>query len=339
MKRRAIIKQKSTRFITYFYFFLLVYTLAALIWWGISLFHQSEIITESQQRYLRLTVDSLQHPVLFQQEMARIAHEERMRKFKYWGEGITFLLVILIGAAYVYRATRRQILLSRQQNNFMMAVTHELKSPIAALQLNLETLLKRKLDPEKQQKLLESMIAETTRLNHLCNNMLLASQFESRQYQMVKEQLNLSELVEQCVLQQQRRVHTHTLVSHIDKDVWIKGDMLTLSLAINNLIENAVKYSPKGSTVEISLHKDQAMAVISVADEGSGIPDAEKTKIFNRFYRIGNENTRKTKGTGLGLYLTQKIVQEHLGIIRVLDRKPQGSIFEIAFPLTRDIIS
>ncbi|MBX6379127.1 phospho-acceptor domain-containing protein [Thermoflavifilum aggregans] len=339
MKRRAIIKQKSTRFITYFYFFLLVYTLAALIWWGISLFHQSEIITESQQRYLRLTVDSLQHPVLFQQEMARIAHEERMREFKYWGEGITFLLVILIGAAYVYRATRRQILLSRQQNNFMMAVTHELKSPIAALQLNLETLLKRKLDPEKQQKLLESMIAETTRLNHLCNNMLLASQFESRQYQMVKEQLNLSELVEQCVLQQQRRVHTHTLVSHIDKDVWIKGDMLTLSLAINNLIENAVKYSPKGSTVEISLHKDQAMAVISVADEGSGIPDAEKTKIFNRFYRIGNENTRKTKGTGLGLYLTQKIVQEHRGIIRVLDRKPQGSIFEIAFPLTRDIIS
>ncbi|SFV32537.1 sensor histidine kinase [Thermoflavifilum thermophilum] len=339
MKRRAIIKQKSTRFITYFYFFLLVYTLAALIWWGISLFHQSEIITESQQRYLRLTVDSLQHPALFQQEMARIAHEEQMRKFKYWGEGITFLLVILIGAAYVYRATRRQILLSRQQNNFMMAVTHELKSPIAALQLNLETLLKRKLDPEKQQKLLESMIAETTRLNHLCNNMLLASQFESRQYQMIKEQLNLSELVTQCVLQQQRRVHTHTFVSHIDQDVWIKGDMLTLSLAINNLIENAVKYSPKGSTVEISLHKDQAMAVVSVADEGSGIPDAEKTKIFDRFYRIGNENTRKTKGTGLGLYLTKKIVQEHRGMIRVLDRKPQGSIFEIAFPLTRDLIS
>jgi signal transduction histidine kinase len=339
MKRRAIIKQKSTRFITYFYFFLLIYILAALIWWGISLFHQSEIITESQQRYLRLTVDSLQHPLLFQQEMARIAHDERMREFKYWGEGITFLLVILVGAAYVYRATRRQILLSRQQNNFMMAVTHELKSPIAALQLNLETLLKRKLDPEKQQKLLESMISETNRLNHLCNNMLLASQFESRQYQLVKEQLNLSELVQQCVIQQQRRVQTHQLISHIDKDVWINGDVLTLSLAINNLIENAVKYSPKGSTVEISLHKDQAMAIISVADEGVGIPDAEKDKIFNRFYRIGNENTRKTKGTGLGLYLTQKIVQEHRGMIRVLDRKPQGSIFEIAFPLIRENIA
>ncbi|MBX5438715.1 MAG: two-component sensor histidine kinase, partial [Thermoflavifilum sp.] len=325
MKWRAIFKQKSTRFITYFYFFLLIYTLAALIWWGISLFRQSAIITESQQRYLRLTVDSLQHPVLFQQEMARIAHEEQMREFKYWGEGITFLLVILIGAAYVYRATRRQILLSRQQNNFMMAVTHELKSPIAALQLNLETLLKRKLDPDKQQKLLESMIGETNRLNHLCNNMLLASQFESRQYQMVKEHLNLSELVTQCVAQQQRRVHTHQLVCHVDDAVWIKGDMLTLSLAINNLIENAIKYSPKGSTVEVNLHKDQAMAIVSVADEGSGIPDAEKAKIFDRFYRIGNENTRKTKGTGLGLYLTQKIVQEHRGMIRVLDRKPQGS--------------
>ncbi|MCL6524365.1 MAG: two-component sensor histidine kinase [Thermoflavifilum sp.] len=337
MKRqKAVFKQKSTRFITYFYFFLLIYTLAALIWWGISLMHQSDIITESQEQYLRLTVDSLQYPQRFNQEMERIAHEERMREFKYWGEGITFLVVILIGAAYVYRATRRQILLSRQQNNFMMAVTHELKSPIAALQLNLETLLKRKLDTDKQQKLLESMLGETNRLNHLCNNMLLASQFESRQYQMVREKVNLSQLLMQCIAEQQRRAPSHQIVAHVEPDVWVNGDMLTLSLAINNLIENAIKYSPRGSTVELGLRREQNLALVSVADEGMGIPDAEKTKIFQRFYRIGNENTRKTKGTGLGLYLTQKIIHEHQGIIRVLDRKPHGSIFEIALPLARE---
>ena len=102
-----------------------------------------------------------------------------MRTFKFFGEGGTFLGIILLGAFFVYRSIWKQMKLTQQQQNFMMAVTHELKSPIAAAKLNLETIRKHKLDPEKQQKLVENTIKETNRLDQLCNNILLASQLET----------------------------------------------------------------------------------------------------------------------------------------------------------------
>jgi signal transduction histidine kinase len=106
-------------------------------------------------------------------------------------------------------------------------------------------------------------------------------------------------------------------------------------MAVNNLLENAIKYAPPGSPVTVSLSKTQKEVVLRVADLGPGVPDAEKQKIFGKFYRLGNEGTRKTKGTGLGLYLTRKIVTQHLGKIAVKDNQPQGSIFEICLPLVK----
>jgi signal transduction histidine kinase len=98
-------------------------------------------------------------------------------------------------------------------------------------------------------------------------------------------------------------------------------------------VDNALKYAPKETPVSVRLHTDVSKAVLSVADEGSGIPQAEKKKIFYKFYRIGNEITRTTKGTGLGLYLTQKIIAKHHGRIYVKDNLPKGSIFVIEIPL------
>src|SRR5699024_8124737 len=113
----------------------------------------------------------------------------------------------------------------------------------------------------------------------------------------------------------------------------VEGDVLMLQIVCSNLIENAQKYAPDGTEVFIRLFKKENNAVLQIKDEGEGIPKEEKTKIFNRFYRIGNENTRKTKGTGLGLFLTKKILAQHKGNIVVKDNVPSGSIFEVTLPV------
>src|SRR5699024_6312475 len=109
-------------------------------------------------------------------------------------------------------------------------------------------------------------------------------------------------------------------------------DKLMLQIACSNIIENAIKYAPKGSEIVISLEEKNHTVLLQFKDEGEGIPDKEKNKIFNRFYRIGNENTRSSKGTGLGLFLTKKIILQHDGQIHVMNNTPKGSIFEISLP-------
>lgn len=326
------LKTDSTKMITFFYFFLLVYTIAALVWWGILLHQQNQEIMQLKIEKLELSqADNFQSD-LYNKKQAEIRRQSMIRNFQYIGEGCTFLLIILLSAGFVYRAMRRQIRFSRQQQNFMLAVTHELKSPIAVLRLNLETLLKRKLSGEQQSNLLNKTLAETNRLNRLSNNMLLASRFESRQYHLMKEPLNLSELVQKLVAETRDRSKKYTITADIVPGIRVEGDALMLQIVCSNMLENAQKYAPDGSAIRINLRSQHKAAVLQFKDEGEGIPDAEKSKIFNRFYRIGNENTRRSQGTGLGLFLTKKIVLQHGGQIIVKNNVPKGSIFEITLP-------
>ena len=111
------------------------------------------------------------------------------------------------------------------------------------------------------------------------------------------------------------------------------GDKLALSSLFFNLIENAEKYSPEGSKIEITLSSSHEYVIVHVMDQGIGIPENEKQRIFEKFYRVGNEDTRRTKGTGLGLFIVQHIVNLHKGVIQVRYNYPQGTIFEIKFPI------
>lgn len=314
------------------YFLVLAYTIAALVWWGVLLFRQSEQIQTFEVQNLNLRIDSVSKPVEFQLELQRIDKEEHMRSFKYLGEGVTFLAIILLGALFVFRAVWKYMKLSRQQQNFMMAVTHELKSPIAAAKLNLETIRKHELDPEKRLKLINNTIKETNRLDQLCNNILLAAQLETHKYELFKEPLNFSELLDNSIKDLKIRLTNHQIAADIQPGVWMEGDKLTLQIILSNLVENAAKYAPKNSTIFVKLFENQQHQLkLQVIDEGPGIPDEEKERIFQKFYRIGNENTRKSKGSGLGLFLTAKIVEQHEGTIAVKDNKPTGSRFEITW--------
>jgi len=316
------------RVISFLYFLLLVYIIAAIVFWGISLNKQSAIIVKNEIDALHSHVDSVAKPSEYKKAFDKIQESGHSRKRQYLGEGATFLVIILIGAGVVYSSIRSSHLLSRQQSNFILSVTHELKSPIAAVKLNLQTLAKRKLNEETQLQLINRSVNEANRLNDLCNNLLLASQMESRHFKSIDERINLTEVAEECIQAYKHR-SKNIFETKLEADCCTRGDSLLWKLAINNLLENAVKYSQPQSTIVTVLTQQDEELVLTIADEGEGIKDNEKSKIFKKFYRVGNENSRKTKGTGLGLFLTLKIVQQYKGAILVRDNTPNGSVFEI----------
>lgn len=314
---------------TLVYWILLLYIIAALIWWFISLEKQNRVMYELKLQ--DLTSHSSSQRITRDKELRELSAEKDRNTTKFILEGITFLALIFLGAGFVYRAVRRQLKTQQQQQNFMMAVTHELKTPIAVAKLNLETLQKHQLDEIKRQKLILMTIQETNRLNSLTNNILVSSQLEGSSYTLSKEELNFSDLVKGSVADFTHRFPEREWKLVEEEDVELTGDTLLLTILVNNLLENAMKYSPVDKTITLSLKKKNAFVEFTVSDQGAGIPEAEKKRIFDKFYRIGNEATRTTKGTGLGLYLCKKIAADHNGDIYVTDNKPSGSTFVVRF--------
>ena len=318
----ASLKIKRLRTIYILYWILLAYIVAALVWWFIALSSQNKMMTDYKLSELNPAKQD------DQKEINKIKDEKRRKTGQYIGEGVTFLLLIVIGAVVVFRAVRRQFKQSQQQQNFMMALTHELKTPIAVAKLNLETLQKHKLSEEQQQQLISNTLQEAGRLNTLCNNLLLASKIEAGDYMLTTEKIDIAELVTESVNDFKMRFPKRNIYLITDNSIYLTGDRLLLQMAVNNLVDNAIKYSGKEGKIEIDL-KQKARIKLLIKDEGKGIPDDEKNKIFNKFYRVGNLHTKEAKGTGLGLYLTKKIVEQHNGNIIVTDNDPRGSIFEI----------
>jgi K+-sensing histidine kinase KdpD len=115
------------------------------------------------------------------------------------------------------------------------------------------------------------------------------------------------------------------------EDCEVMGDPLLLQILVNNIIENAIKYTPPKTSISCSLKEESGAIVLRITDEGPGIPDIEKRKVFQKFYRIGSEKTRSAKGTGLGLYLCKKIADDHKAMIRVENNHPTGSVFVVRF--------
>jgi len=327
------ISRKRIRRATTIYWLMLTYIVAALIWWFISLQKQSFELAEFRINQLNASIDSSRSPSIYAAEYHSIVNAKNRTTFKHLSEGLFFLALIIVGAVFVFRSVRRQFNLQQQQQNFMMAVTHELKTPISVARLNLETIQKYSLEPEKQKKLVRTTIEEISRLNFLTNNILIVSQLEGGGYKSSKEELDLSSLLKDCIQDFRDRFPDKKFEEHAEIETEVKGDPLLLQILINNLLENAIKYSPKETPVFAELKKENLYIQLTVTDEGPGIPDDEKKKIFSKFYRIGSEATRKTQGTGLGLYLCSKIAQDHNADISVTNNKPRGSSFVVRFYL------
>lgn len=321
-----VTKPRKVQTIYFIYWVMLAYIVAALIWWFIALDRQNEEMTN----FLLFALDK-DHPQ-YVEDVERINDFRSRKQTQYLGEGLTFLLLIIGVAIFVFRAVRNQFKLNQERQSFMMAVTHELKTPIAVSKLNLETLLKRKLEEPVQQKFLNNTLDEMNRLNALCSNLLMSSQLESGGFSFTPEKIDISILLESCIKDATIRFPSRNIHAHVHPEIMVTGDRFQLQVAFNNLLDNAVKYSK--DDIHVSLQSKEDTIQIQIADNGLGIPDADKQKVFQKFYRVGNDATKSAKGTGLGLYLVQRIAVKHGGNIHVSDNHPSGSIFNLQLPVS-----
>ncbi len=320
--------RKQLRRATIVFWVLLVYIIAALLWWLLSLEQQNKVIHDLKRAEI---VSYKNNPKAYANEWSKIQNLQHRNSVKYIAEGVTFLLLILFGAVYIYRLVRRQFVLQQQQQNFVMAVTHELKTPISVVRLNLETVQKHQLDEERRKKLMSTTVQETMRLDTLINNILISSQLDVNAYKPSKEELNFSALVQDGLNQFTSRYPERKLYKNITDEIELTGDPLLLKLLLSNLLENAHKYSEKSTAITCTLKSTPKGVQLSVTDEGLGITEEEKKKIFDKFYRVGNEQTRTAQGTGLGLYICKKIAHSHGAVITITNNAPQGSTFTVSF--------
>jgi len=305
------------------------YVVLQFVWWSYSMLELNNEIY-----YLKTELNILKGETL--NEVVLKGNELNEKLHKRWvmisGEGVVFIGILLAGILQIRKTFKREEELSKQQQNFLLSVTHELKSPIASTKLQLQTLQKHELSREKQKEILANAINDTERLNNLVENILLAAKIENEIYLLHKEKFNLSEFINEGMAQTiQSFNYKQKIVLSIEPDVCMNIDRTNFPSIILNLFENAAKYSPPDSIITVSLKKQNQKIILSVADQGAGIPEKEKGAIFQKFYRVGNEETRKTKGTGLGLYIVNYLVKQHDGTITVKNNSPKGSIFEIIF--------
>ena len=281
------------------FYAIIIYAVAELVWWGYML--------------VRMQPD---------------------RKGMIMSEGMMFGLVLLAGAFYMHKSLARERKLQEQKKNFLLSVTHELKSPLASIKLLLQTIQKRDLTKAQVQDFIGKSLLDIERLDDMVENMLLASKIENSSYTFPKAKFSLSVLVDSIVNRLQITKcdgNQQIINAEIEPKIEITGDKFALTSVVTNLIENAIKYSKPCEAVEVKLFAKEGRIHFQVADHGIGIADNEKVRIFDRFYRVGSEDTRNTKGTGLGLYIVKQVLDKHEASIKVKDNRPVGSIFEVVF--------
>lgn len=267
-------------------------------------------------------------------EYKNISDKYNRQKKMILSEGSFFMIILFFGFLFVRRSLVKELTLSNRQKNFLLSITHELKSPLASIKLVIQTIMKRDLNEEAKKKFLHNSLYDVERLESLVENILIATKFENDTYGFVKEEIDLSYILQMVQLKFEAYNKKDIKIEFdIAPQINMMGDKIGIMSVFVNLIENALKYSPEQTTIKVSLVTQESMCVFTVADEGVGISNEEKNKIFDKFYRVGNEETRNTKGTGLGLYIVNNIVKYHGGTIKIKDNIPQGTIFIISFNL------
>lgn len=257
----------------------------------------------------------------------------------YWGAlavGTVAFSLMIVGISIYLVLTIKEVRLNQRQVNFVDSVTHELKSPIASLKLYLETLRMRKLEDERRDHFLDVMDDELQRLDRLINQLLEVGRLDAIGHETEAEVLLLDELLRESA----RAAATHHKVTAADvfdlqvEPLKVRARRIVLEMIFRNLLDNAIKYSGNPPEVRVELRQtDRGKVLVRVTDNGDGVPQELRKKIFRIFYRGGNELERKTKGTGLGLYIVRTLVATLKGKVSVSTRlNASGSVFEVELP-------
>jgi signal transduction histidine kinase len=255
-----------------------------------------------------------------------LALETEMSRTVFWvflTIGSILLLSILAGVIAYLTLTVKAFRLNQRQSNFIDSVTHELKSPIASLKLYLQTMTQRAVDVQQQQDFHRIMLEDVERLDSLINHLLDVARIDRGVDVSDVEPIRLDQLLRQCgdaaAIRYKLPADTVTVDS---PPVTVVSQLIQLEILFRNLIDNAVKYggTPAKVEVRVVLFATQQV-IVSVIDNGPGIPPNQRRKVFGRFVRLGNELERSTPGTGLGLYLVRTVSKSIGGSVRVRDRR------------------
>jgi len=221
------------------------------------------------------------------------------------------------------------------RRDFVANISHELKTPIGALSLLSEAVLGAKNDPESVEKFANRMQTESKRLTDLVQEIINLSRLQDSDPLSVPSELHVQDLIREAIDQTQVTADSRQIVvtNSGDVDGVILGDREQLIMAIQNLIENAINYSPEGTKVTVTSKVEDGIVDISVTDQGIGIPDADLDRIFERFYRVDPARSRLTGGTGLGLSIVKHVALKHGGEVKVWSSESVGSTFSLRLPI------
>lgn len=249
------------------------------------------------------------------------------------GEGLVFLALLLLALWITFRTLRQELSLARQQRDFLMAASHELRTPIAALKLHLQTLQRPNLEPALRDELARNARTDVERLHALAEQVLLASRLEEHASPLQLAPVDLAQAARELLEEAKATYGSgHRLEAALPAELVLTTDPAAFRSVLGNLLENACKYAPEGTLVEVELAPAGRFVRLRVKDQGPGIPEEHRQRIFTKFYRGGNESTRNAKGTGLGLFIVRRLMEELGGRVEHRPALPKGSTFTALFP-------
>ncbi|CAN5801380.1 hypothetical protein BH24DEI2_BH24DEI2_17460 [soil metagenome] len=251
-------------------------------------------------------------------------------------EGPFFVLVVLTGLYIIAKSLRTERELKRRQQNFLSAITHEFKTPLSTLRLLIETVLMRSLPPEKQRDYLSRMEGELTRLESTSEQVLAAARLEQSRTTTLLEPLEMNSAVQGVVGRLRAGLEARGAlldVVYSPEPLPVSIDSSAFGVVLGNLLDNAVKYSPGAEKiVTVRLERQRDLVLTHVEDRGVGISEVERKRVFERFYRVGSEMTRRSTGVGLGLHLVRSMTEAMNGWVRLEANHPQGTRFTVVLP-------
>jgi signal transduction histidine kinase len=264
--------------------------------------------------------------------------DSRINRFVW--EGGFFLLVLLGGMAVLTRTIRHDAELRQRQQNFLAAVSHEFKSPLASMRLSAETLLMRAGDADTQ-RLGQRILDDGERLLRMVDNLLDTARLEEGRHTLVSEPVRLSEVAQACIdeIAERARLNGIEIETAIPADLILMADHTSLESVLRNVVDNALKACIAGSGSAIRVHAERAgdQALITVRDDGLGFPPEDGGIIFEKFFRLGDELRRSTPGTGLGLYIVKRLAELSGATITAhSDGVSRGATITLKWPLAGD---
>lgn len=274
-------------------------------------------------------------------EIRRIDDARSRRLNQYGWEGSFFLVVLVGGIGVIAAALRQRQALHRREENFIAAVSHEFKSPLASLRLSAETLARRKPDESTAERLSGRMVGDVERLESMVTNILDAARIDDRSRNYDTGAVELARSAARIVARVacQASLRGVQLSSSVPEEALVRADRTALEAVIENLMRNALKSvaANGGGAVKLAAERDGTHWRIEVTDDGLGFESAEAARLFEKFYRPGDEMRRRTEGTGLGLYIVKKFVEEHGGRVRAASDGPgRGATFRVWWPATEE---